>query len=187
VRSSGTRLILTASLLALSGVPGICQTEPLSILIGGREIHLGMPVTQVVSDLSAENFKVQAEEASAKLPLRAWWIWGPATGEWANTFSVIWTRGNTVVGAERRTSEAGTSHDIFNALFFAAEKVSERSRNPCKFRPSTAYLSNGSSAAVNLDCGGLRIVLARTEFTDPEGKLSTTYEVWESIGTIRTR
>jgi len=186
VKDSRARFIPIGLLLALNGVPALSQTKPLSIQVGGHEVYLGMPVAQVVSDLSAENFRVQAEAADAKLPLRAWWIWGPPAGDWAYTFAVIYARSNTVVGVDHRTSEVETTHDVFNALFGAASKLSQQGRNPCNIGPRSNYLSNGNVAGVQLDCGGFHIELTRTEFTDDKGKLITTYEVWESIGTVRT-
>lgn len=173
-------------LLALNCVLGLSQTKPLSIQIGGHEVFLGMPVTKVVSDLSAENFKVQAEAADPKLPLRAWYFWGPPAGDWAYAFAVIYTKSDIVVGVERRISDAETTRDVFNALFGEASKLSQEGRNPCNIGSGSSYLANGNTAGILLDCGGLRVQLTRTEFTDDKGKLTTTYEVWESIGTLRT-
>jgi len=179
------QFIVVGLLMALNGVPGLGQTKPSSVQIGGHEIHLGMPVVEAVSDLSSAGFRVQAvPPVDAKEPLRSWFVWGPASGADVNKFAVIHAKGNAVVGIENRTSEEGTLHDVFNALFGAASKLSKQGQNPCSIEPWSNYLSNGNVAGVRLDCAGLNISLVRTE-AQIEGKATTSYEVWENIGADR--
>ena len=139
------RCVFVGYLLALN-VSGLSETRPLSMWIGGQEIRLGSPVMQVTSALSAKNFTIQAESADPKLPLRAWWVFGPPEGEWASTFAVIYTQSNNIVGIENRTSTAESVQDAFNALFGGASKVSEQDRNRCTIQPSSQYLKNGTLA-----------------------------------------
>jgi hypothetical protein len=178
-------LVFIGFFMGLNGVPGLSEPRPLSIWIGGQEIHLGAPVVQVASALSGKNFMVQAEATDSKLPLRAWWVFGPSDGEWASTFAVIYSKGNSIVGVENRTAAAQTVQDAFNALFGSVSKVSDQDRNPCRIEPSSSYVTNGTIASVQVDCSGFRIGFTRVEFSDDKGP-HTNYEVWESIGTVRT-
>lgn len=179
-----TTALLFCSILALTCITGLSQTNRPSLRIGTHEITLGMPADAALAVLR-QDFEVYPTSRDSQEPHKRQWtvfIKKPATrvGEvYADEKSVI---GVTHLVFEK---ELKSAQDVFEALY---KLSTEHAQTACRLSEWTAYTPgvHASSAVVLFACGEFRIRLVRSHFTSDNAGESNEpdFEVWEDLGII---
>jgi hypothetical protein len=174
-----TRNATLLILLAVCLGTGSAQTAPPAIKIGTHDIALGLPADEVIAAL-AKDYSVQANQDS---PTRRWSV---SPGKFFQPIATVYAKGNSIVGVQYmlRGRESNSAQDVFDDLYEAASKLSAEGHSACKLTTWAGYVAESSSAKVGIsfNCGVYQIDLRRVQITSLDGKVTTGYAIWESLG-----
>lgn len=174
-----TRIVTLLVLLAVCLARGSAQSASPEIRIGSHTIALGVPVDGVIASLE-KDYSVQPDQQA---PTRSWSV---SLGRFFQPIGTIYARGNSVVGVQfmLKGRESNSAQDLFDDLYEAASKLSAEGHSACRLTTWAGYVAESSSnkVGISFNCGVYQIDLRRIQNTGSDGKVSTGYAIWESLG-----